>query len=66
VASVRSCEQLPPCLIKPVPAGSRMDPLLPNAKPISSGGSASVTAYLRKGRKNSVVKQQLRERSETM
>jgi len=28
VASVRSCEKLPPCLIEPVPASSAMDPLL--------------------------------------
>jgi len=32
VASVRSCQKLPPCLIKPMPAGSEMDPLLPKAK----------------------------------
>jgi len=38
VASVRSCEKLPQCLIKPVPAGS----LLAKAKPISNGGSTSV------------------------
>jgi len=42
VASVRSCEKLPPCLIEPVPAGSKMDPLLAKAKPISDGGSTSV------------------------
>jgi len=39
VASVSSCEKLPPCLIKPVPDGSKMDPPLPKAKPISNGGS---------------------------
>jgi len=50
---MRSCEKLPPRLIKPVPAGSRMYPLLSKAKPISNGGSASVITYLRKGRKNS-------------
>ena len=42
VASVRSCKKLPPCLIKPVPAGSKMDPPLAKAKPISDGGSTSV------------------------
>jgi len=52
VASVGSCEKLPSCLIKPVPAGSKMNPLLTKAKPISNGGSASVTTYLRRGRKN--------------
>jgi len=56
VASVRSCEKLSPCLIKPVPAGSKTDLPLPKAKPISNGGSTSVITYLRNGRKNSVVK----------
>ena len=46
VASVRSCEKLPPCLIKPVPAGSKMDPPLAKAKPISNGGSTSMITYL--------------------
>jgi len=48
VASVRSCKKLPPCVIKPVPAGSKMDPPLTKAKPISDGGGASVITYLRK------------------
>jgi len=51
VASVRSCEKLPPCLIKPVPAGSKTALLLVKAKPVSNGGSASVTTYLRRGKK---------------
>jgi len=51
VSSVRSCEKLPPCLIKPVPASSKMDLPLAKAKPISNGGSASGIAYLRRGRK---------------
>jgi len=59
---VRSCEKLPPCLIKPVPAGSKTDPLLAKAKPVSNGGSASVITYLRRGRKKTAVKQQGRER----
>ena len=50
VASVRSCLKLPLCLIKPMPAGSKMDPLLAKAEPISDGGSASVITYLRKGK----------------
>jgi len=62
VASVRSCWKLPPCLIKPVPAGSKMDPLLAKARPISDGGSASGIMYLRKERKNLAVKQLGRER----
>jgi len=55
VASGRSCEKLPPCLIKPVPASSKMDPPLTKAKPISDGGSASVTTYLRR-EKNPTIK----------
>jgi len=51
VASVRSCEKLPPCLIKPVPASSKMDRLLAKAKPIRDGGSTSGITYLRRGRK---------------
>jgi len=66
VASVRSCKKLHLCLIKPVPASSKPDALLPKAKPISDGGSASVITYLRKGRKNSAVKRLGRERSETI
>ena len=66
VASVRSCEKLPPCLIKPVPAGSKTDPPLAKAKPISDGGRASVITYSRKGRKKTLGKTAVRERSETM
>jgi len=55
---VRSCERLPPCLIKPVLAGSMTDPALAKVKPISDGGIASVITYLRKGRKISGGKQQ--------
>jgi len=51
VASVRNCEKLPPCLIKPVPASSKMDPSLAKAKPISDGGNVSMITYLRRGRK---------------
>jgi len=51
VASMRSCEKLPPCLMKPVPAGSKMDLLLAKAKPISDGGRASVITDLRRGKK---------------
>jgi len=66
VSSVRSCKKLPPCLIKPVPAGSQTDPLLAKAKPMSDSGSASGITHLRRGEKNSAVRQQSRERSETM
>jgi len=50
-----------------VVAGSKRNPLLAKAKPISEGGSASVITYLRKGRKKSQLERwQLRERSEMM
>jgi len=39
--------------------------MLAKAKPMSSGGCTSVITYLR-GRKNTAVRQQLRERSEMM
>jgi len=55
VASVRSCEKLLPCLLKPVPAGSKTDPPLAKAEPISDGGSASGITELRKGRKKSTA-----------
>jgi len=51
VASVRSCEKLPPYLIQPVPAGSKTDLLLAKAKAIRNSGSASVIIDLTKGRK---------------
>jgi len=51
VASVRSCQKLPPCLIEPVPAGSKMDPLLAKAEPISNGVTSSVITYLSRGKK---------------
>jgi len=51
VASLRSCQKLPPCLIESVPAGSKMDLPLAKAKPISDGGSASGITQLRRGRK---------------
>jgi len=51
VASVRSREKLPSCLVKPVVAGSRMDPQLPKAKPVSDCGSTSVVTYLRREEK---------------
>ena len=50
VASVRRCQKLPLHLIKPMPAGSKTDPLLAKAEPISDRGSASGITYLRKGK----------------
>ena len=72
MAFVRSCEKLPLCLIKPVPAGSKTDLLLPKAKPISDGGSACdniwyVITYLRKGAKKKLGGEMaVREKSEIM
>jgi len=51
---VRSCEKLPPCLIKPVLAGSKTGLLLAKAKPVSDGGSTSVITYLRKEKKKTL------------
>jgi len=34
-----------------VPAGSKMDPLLATAEPISDGGSVSMITYLRREKK---------------
>ena len=41
VASVRSCQKLPLCLMEPMSAGYKIDPLPTKAEPISNGGSAS-------------------------
>jgi len=41
-----------PCGTEPVLAGSKMDPLLAKAEPISDADSASEITYLRKGKKN--------------
>ena len=40
-------------------AGSKTDPLLAKAEPISDGGSASVIAYLRRREKNHPAQLQL-------
>ena len=63
VAFVRRCQKLPLCLIEPMPDGSKMDPPLAKAEPISDDGSASVIAYLRRGKSYSTA---AGERSETM
>jgi len=51
MASVRSCWKLPVCQIKPVPAGSKTDPSLAKAEPISDSVSASGITELRRGTK---------------
>jgi len=63
VASVRSCEKLSPCLIKPVLAGSKTDPPLPKAKRISNSGSTSVLNILKKGKRKE--KKNLRKEKKT-
>jgi len=63
VASVRSCWKLPLCLLQPVPASSKTDPLLAEAEPISDSGSASGITYLRR---KTAAQQQPEERSETI
>lgn len=50
MASVGSCQKLPPCLIEPMPAVSKTDPLLAKAKPISNSASASGIMYVRRGK----------------
>lgn len=50
MASVRRDQELH--MSEPGLAGSKMNPLLPKAKPISDSGRASVMAYLRKGKKH--------------
>jgi len=51
VASVRNCQKLPLRPTEPMPAGSKMDRLLVEAKPICNGGSASGITYLSRGGK---------------
>lgn len=46
--SVKRCQKLPLCWTEPVPAGSKMDPPLAKAKPVSHFGSTSyMITYLR-------------------
>lgn len=42
-----SFQKLPVCRIEPVPGGSKKDPSLAKARPISDGGSGSGIMYLR-------------------
>jgi len=46
VASGRSWEKLPPCLLKTVTDGSKTDLPLVKDKPVSNSGSASMITYL--------------------
>lgn len=47
VISRKSCQKLLPCLAEPMPARSKMDPLLAKAKQTSDDSNVSVMAYLR-------------------
>jgi len=59
VASVRSCQKRPLCPTEPMPAGSKVDPPLAKAEPISVGGSTSRIMHLR--RENVAAQQQLQQ-----
>jgi len=66
VTSVRNCEKLPPCLIEPMPTGSKTDLPLAKVEPISDSASASVVTFI-KGEKVTAQQQfQQRERSENL
>jgi len=53
MASVRSCQKLPPRPVEPMTADSKMDLTLANTKLIHSCGSASVITYLSMGKTTS-------------
>ena len=38
---MRRCQKVPLCLIEPMPANLKVDPLLAKAEPVSDGGSTS-------------------------
>lgn len=48
VTSVRGHWGLTSCPTKPMPDGSKTDPLLPKAEPINDAGSTSVLTYVRR------------------
>ena len=50
MASVGRCQQLPPCPMEPMPAGSQTDPLLAKAEPGSDAGSASGITGFKRGK----------------
>lgn len=52
VTPVRSCQKLSPCLTEEIPDGSKTDPGLDKAEPISDSGSTSGINYLRSGKKS--------------
>ncbi|XP_064911936.1 uncharacterized protein LOC135578976 [Columba livia] len=56
VSSHRRCQELSLCHTQPVSAGSKMDPLLFKAEPISDVGGTSMLTYSRKGKKERLTK----------
>lgn len=52
MVSVRTCQKLPLCLIKPMPADSRMILLLAKAEPIRNDNNVSVITYVRRKEKS--------------
>lgn len=47
VASGRSCQKCPPCVMEPMPADSKTAPLLAKAEAISKGGNTFGIMHLR-------------------
>ena len=66
MASARRCQKLPLCPTEPMSAGSKTDPLLAKAEPISDGGSTSVITYLRREKSYCAAAIAAGERSENM
>jgi len=64
VASVRSYEKPPPCPTESMPVGSKMDPPLAKAEPISDSGSTCAITHLRRKKKktlhNGILQQERR------
>lgn len=59
-------EKLPSCPMESMPAGSKTNPLLPKAKPISYDGAASGVTELRRGGKPCTAATTAAERRENM
>lgn len=52
MAFLRNCQKLPPCLIEPMPAISKMDLSVAKVEPITDGSSTSGITDLRRGKNN--------------
>ncbi|XP_059725656.1 ceramide synthase 4-like isoform X6 [Haemorhous mexicanus] len=59
VASVRSCQNLPPYPAEPIPGGSKLNVPLAKAGPVRNGGNTSVIADLKRKKKKEKVFAQL-------